>query len=212
MSAKIKMCGLTRPEDIDTVNALGVEMVGFMFYKPSPRHLTAEQASILASKCNPNVERISVLADPDEEMLEAALASVSPHRIQLSGSESPERVADIKRRSHSAIIKAVSIGSAEDFARTKDYEGLADWFLFDAKPPEGGMTGGNGEAFDWTLLKAYDGKQPYLLAGGLNPDNVAEAIRASNAPMVALSSGVETAPGQKDAGLMTRFVESVRTV
>ena len=212
MKPKIKICGVTRPQDIDVLNRLGVDMMGFMFYKPSPRHLTVEQASTLAGKCNPEIERVAVLCDADDEMVEAALASVSPHRVQLSGDETPERVEEIKRRSHSAIIKSLPISCADDFARTKDYDGLVDWFLFDAKPPQGGQPGGNGEVFDCALLKAYDGSKPYLLAGGLNVDNVAQAIHVSNAPMVDLSSGVESERGIKDEGLMTRFVETVRAL
>jgi phosphoribosylanthranilate isomerase len=210
MTAKIKICGLTRPQDIETINHLGVDLAGFVFYKPSPRHLSEDQAAGLASKCARHIERVVLLVDPDNDMLDAALACVSPHHIQLHGHETPERVAEIRARSHCQIIKALPVSSAEDIAKAQNYKGLANWFLFDARPPEDGLPGGNGETFDWTLLNAYDGAQPYLLAGGLRADNVAEALRITHAPMVDISSGVEAAPGEKDAELMSQFVTAVR--
>ena len=210
MTAKIKICGLTRPQDIETINHFGVDLAGFVFYKPSPRHLSEDQAAGLASKCARHIERVVLLVDPDNDTLDAALACVSPHHIQLHGHETPERVAEIRARSHCQIIKALPVSSAEDIAKAQDYKGLANWFLFDARPPEDGLPGGNGETFDWTLLNAYDGAQPYLLAGGLRADNVAEALRITHAPMVDISSGVEAAPGEKDAELMSQFVTAVR--
>jgi phosphoribosylanthranilate isomerase len=210
MTAKIKICGLTRPQDIETINHFGVDLAGFVFYKPSPRHLSEDQAAGLASKCARHIERVVLLVDPDNDTLDAALACVSPHHIQLHGHETPERVAEIRARSHCQIIKALPVSSAEDIAKAQDYKGLANWFLFDARPPEDGLPGGNGETFDWTLLNAYDGAQPYLLAGGLRADNVAEALRITHAPMVDISSGVEAAPGEKDAELISQFVTAVR--
>ncbi len=210
MTAKIKICGLTRPQDIETINHFGVDLAGFVFYKPSPRHLSEDQAAGLASKCARHIERVVLLVDPDNDTLDAALACVSPHHIQLHGHETPERVAEIRARSHCQIIKALPVSSAEDIAKAQDYKGLANWFLFDARPPEDGLPGGNGETFDWTLLNAYDGAQPYLLAGGLRADNVAEALRITRAPMVDISSGVEAAPGEKDAELISQFVTAVR--
>ena len=210
MTAKIKICGLTRPQDIETINHFGVDLAGFVFYKPSPRHLSEDQAAGLASKCARHIERVVLLVDPDNDTLDAALACVSPHHIQLHGHETPERVAEIRARSHCQIIKALPFSSAEDIAKAQDYKGLANWFLFDARPPEDGLPGGNGETFDWTLLNAYDGAQPYLLAGGLRADNVAEALRITHAPMVDISSGVEAAPGEKDAELISQFVTAVR--
>lgn len=210
MAAKIKICGLNRTQDIDVINQLGVELVGFNFYKPSPRYVGEDLAAALASRCGPKVERVALLVDPDDAMLDAALACVSPHHIQLHGHETPARVAEIKARSHCQIIKALPVSTAQDIADARAFDGLADWFLFDAKPPQTGMPGGNGETFDWTLLNAYDGSQPYLLAGGLRDDNVAEALQRTQAPMVDISSGVETAPGEKDADLMGKFVSAVR--
>ena len=212
MSAAIKICGVTKPQDIETLNSLKVELVGFNFYKPSPRCLTMERAAQLAAQCRPEMDRVALLVDPSDDDIDHALGMVSPHRLQLHGAESPDRVAEIKRRSHCAIIKALPIAAAADFETAKAYENCADWFLFDAKPPQDGMPGGNGEAFDWTVLKAYDLRQPYLLAGGLTSENVAEALAVSGASMVDIASGVETAPGEKDAAMMTNFVTAVRGV
>ncbi len=212
MSAAIKICGVTKPQDIETLNKLAVELVGFNFYKPSPRHLSMERAAQLAAQCRPEMDRVALLVDPSDDDIDHALGMVSPHRLQLHGAESPERVADIKRRSHCAIIKALPIAEAADFETAKAYQDCADWFLFDAKPPQDGMPGGNGEAFDWTVLKAYDLRQPYLLAGGLTAENVADALTISGAGMVDIASGVETAPGEKDAAMMTDFVTAVRGV
>jgi len=210
MAAAIKICGVTKPQDIETLNQLGVELVGFNFYKPSPRHLSMERAAQLAARCNPKMERVALLVDPSDDDIDEALGMVSPHRLQLHGAESPARVADIKRRSHCAVIKALPIAGKEDFDTARGFQDCADWFLFDAKPPQDGMPGGNGEAFDWTVLKAYDLKQPYLLAGGLTADNVGTALAISGADMVDIASGVETAPGEKDASLMAAFVNAVR--
>lgn len=210
MTAGIKICGVTKPQDIEALNALAVELVGFNFYKPSPRCLSLERAAQLAAKCRPEMERVALLVDPSDDDIDHALGMVSPHRLQLHGSETPARVTEIKRRSHCAIIKALPIAAAADFKNAHAYADCADWFLFDAKPPQGGLPGGNGDAFDWTALTAYDLSQPYLLAGGLHAGNVADALRISGAPMVDIASGVETAPGEKDLDLMTDFVAAVR--
>lgn len=210
MSAAIKICGVTKPQDIDALNELRVELVGFNFYKPSPRCLSMERAAQLAAKCRPQMERVALLVDPSDDDVDEALGMVSPHRLQLHGTETAQRVSEIKRRSHCAIIKALPISGPEDFQIAATYADCADWFLFDAKPPQDGMPGGNGEAFDWAALKAYDLEQPYLLAGGLSADNIAEAMRVSGAPMVDIASGVESAPGEKDPAMMAEFVAAVR--
>lgn len=210
----IKICGLTRAQDVGVMNRLGVELIGFNFVEKSPRYVTQDQAAGLAAQCRPEMERVALLADPDDEAIDRALAAVSPHRLQLHGAESAARVAEIKRRSHCPIIKALPVERPEDVARAKDYVACVDWFLFDAKPPQmpngDALGGGNGEIFDWTALNAYDLKQPYLLAGGLTPQNVAEALFVTGAPMVDAASGVETAAGHKDEQLMEDFVSAAR--
>ena len=210
MEPRIKICGLTRANDIHLANDLRVDMCGFVFFKASPRHLSDEQAAGLAGLSAPFVERVTLLVDPDDDALDRAVGAVSPHRIQLHGEESPARVAEIKRRTQRPIIKALGVASAKDLETAKAYEGVADWFLFDAKPPEDGLPGGNGEAFDWQVLDAYAGATPWLLAGGLTPDNVGQAIASTHAPMVDVSSGVEKAPGEKDGALMRAFVYAAK--
>lgn len=206
----IKICGVTKPADIDALNAHAIDMVGFNFYKTSPRYLDPLLGPQLAAKCRPEMNRVALLVDPSDDDIEAVLASVSPHFIQLHGQESPERVAEIKYRSFASLIKALPINDAGDVARARDYADLVDMFLFDAKPPTTGMPGGNGETFDWDALSAYGLEQPYLLAGGLSCDNVADALERTQAPKVDLSSGVESAPGVKDENLIAAFVAAVR--
>ena len=214
MPTKIKICGLTKPEDIEVLNALNVELAGFVFYKPSPRHLTQELGVQLAARCRPEMERVALLVDPSDDEVDMALATISPHHIQLHGNESPERVTEIRRRGACDIIKALPIETPADFVQARDYADAANWFLFDAKPSSdalsGALPGGNGDPFDWAHLSAYDQSQPYLLAGGLNPENVGRALEISQAPMVDISSGVESAPGEKDPERIEQFVKAVR--
>jgi phosphoribosylanthranilate isomerase len=153
---------------------------------------------------------VVLLVDPDDDALDRAIGAVSPHRVQLHGRETPTRVAEIKRRTQRPIIKALGVATADDLKTAQAYEGVADWFLFDAKPPDDGLPGGNGEAFDWQVLDAYAGATPWLLAGGLTPDNVSQAVAKTRAPMVDVSSGVEAAPGEKDADLMRAFVDAAK--
>ncbi len=207
----IKICGVTRARDIEATNRLGVDMVGFNFVETSPRYVTQDSAAALAAACRADMERVALLVDADDDAIDRAVAAISPHRLQLHGGETPERVAEIKRRSHAAIIKALPIENAADVAQALHYKDCADWFLFDAKPPTGtALTGGHGETFDWTALKAYDLSQPYLLAGGLAAHNVAQALAVTGAPMVDAASGVESAVGEKDEHLMEAFIAAAR--
>ena len=207
----IKICGVTRAVDIEAMNRLGVDLVGFNFVETSPRYVTQDNAAALAAACRSDMERVALLVDPDDDAIDRALAAISPHRLQLHGHETPARVAEIKRRSHAAIIKALPVETANDVARAADYQDCADWFLFDAKPPkEAQLTGGLGETFDWTALKAYDLSKPYLLAGGLTAQNIAQALAVTGAPMVDAASGVESAAGEKDEHLMEAFIAAAR--
>ena len=210
MPKKIKICGLTKPEDMDVLNALQVELAGFVFYKASPRHLSQDRAAQLAARCRPEMERVALLVDPSDDEVDMAMAAISPHHLQLHGQESPERVREIRRRGACDIIKALPIETPHDLAQARDYAAVADWFLFDAKPSPGGLPGGNGDPFDWTHLSAYDQSQAYLLAGGLTAENVGRALAISQAPMVDISSGVESAPGEKNPKRIEQFVKAVR--
>lgn len=212
MAAKIKICGVTHLDHIDALNANNVELVGFNFYKPSSRYVTQNIAAQLAGRCHPSMERVALLVDPTDDEVDEALAAISPHRVQLHGTETPQRVAEIKARSYCAIIKALPVSKPDDVQLAQQYD-AADWFLFDAKPHEiAGETlpGGNGLAFDWKLLADYDQDKPYLLAGGLNISNVEAALKLTGAAMVDIASGVESAPGQKDRQLIDAFVAAVR--
>lgn len=210
----IKICGVTKPADIDALNAHAIDMVGFNFYKNSPRYIDPLIGPQLAAKCRPEMHRVALLVDPSDDELDAVLGAVSPHFVQLHGAETPARVAEIKARSLASLIKALPVSNAADVARAQDYADLVDMFLFDAKPPkdapETTMPGGNGETFDWDALSAYELAKPYLLAGGLTRDNVADALTRTQAPMVDLSSGVESAPGVKDESLIAGFAAAVR--
>lgn len=210
MKTGIKICGVTQPDDIEVLNAHQVDMAGFVFYKKSPRHLSETLAPQLAALCRPDMMRVALLVDPSDDDIDNVLAAVSPHYIQLHGEETPERVAEIKYRSYASLIKAIPIGEKADLARAQDYDGLVDMFLFDAKPSADALPGGNGESFDWHALSTYEESLPYLLAGGLSADNVGMALRQTGAPMVDISSGVESAPGQKDKQLIAAFVAAVR--
>jgi phosphoribosylanthranilate isomerase len=201
---KVKICGINNPATLSAAEK--ADMLGFVFYKKSPRHLTNDLATQLAARCAPHIERIALLVDPDDEAIDHALGAVSPHRIQLHGHETPERVRDIKNKFHRPIIKAFGINTIDDLQQCAAYENYADWFLFDAKPVSTELPGGNGKSFDWSLLSAYDGKTPWMLSGGLTPENVSRAILETRAPMVDVSSGVEKAPGDKDTDLITAFI------
>ena len=210
MATGIKICGVTKPNDIEVLNSHAINMVGFNFYKNSPRYIDPLIGPQLAAKCRPEMHRVALLVDPSDDELDAVLGSVSPHFVQLHGAETPARVAEIKSRSLASLIKALPISSADDVARARDYADLVDMFLFDAKPPKDAMPGGNCETFDWDALSAYELSKPFLLAGGLTRDNVADALSRTRAPMVDLSSGVESAPGVKDETLIAAFAAAVR--
>lgn len=201
---KVKICGINNPATLSAAEK--ADMLGFVFYKKSPRHLTNDLATQLAARCAPHIERIALLVDPDDEAIDHALGAVSPHRIQLHGHETPERVRDIKNKFHRPVIKAFGINTMDDLQQCAAYENYADWFLFDAKPVATELPGGNGKSFDWSLLSAYDGNTPWMLSGGLTPENVSSAILETGAPMVDVSSGVEKAPGDKDTDLITAFI------
>ncbi len=207
---KVKICGITDVDVLQAAIGAGADMIGFVFYPPSPRHLEDDAAIQLARQCPPHIERIALLVDPDNDRIERCLAATSPHRIQLHGKETPERAAEIARLSNRPIIKAFGIATQSDFAPCDAYAGSADWYLFDAKPQQRDLPGGNGKVFDWSLLDAYDGSRPWMLSGGLTADNVQQAIAQTGATMVDVSSGVEDAPGQKSPALVRRFIANAK--
>lgn len=207
---KVKICGITDTAALHAAIDAGADMIGFVFFPTSPRHLEDDAAIQLARECPPHIERIALLVDPDDSRVERCLAAINPHRIQLHGHETPSRTQEIATMSNRPIIKAFGIGADKDFDQCAGYAASADWFLFDAKPETRELPGGNGKVFDWGLLDAYDGNRPWLLSGGLTAENVRQAITQTGATMVDVSSGVEDAPGHKSPDLIRRFITSAK--
>lgn len=207
MSVKVKICGLSRPEDVAAVAGAGAAYAGFVFFARSPRNLTLDDARALALEAPVGLAKVALTVNADDMLLDRITEAVPLDMLQLHGSESPGRVAEIKARYGLPIMKAVGVAGQEDLAALAGYEEVADQILVDAKPPKGAaLPGGNGLAFDWRLIAGRKWARPWMLAGGLTPGNVAEAVRLTGARQVDVSSGVERAPGVKDAGLIRAFV------
>lgn len=210
---RVKICGLTRTQDVSGAVAAGASYVGLVFFEKSPRHLSIDAAASLAFEVPVGVAKVALTVNADDAMLDAMLAKVPVDILQLHGSESPERVADIRARTGLPVMKAVGVASAADLPALDAYSSVADMLLVDAKPPKGAsLPGGNGLAFDWQLIAGRRWAVPWMLAGGLTPDNVAEAVRLTGARQVDVSSGVESAPGTKDAEKMAAFVAAAKGV
>ncbi len=211
MTLDIKICGLKSEEAVDKALALGASHIGFIFFPKSPRNIEPSDAGRLAERARGRAKIVAVTVNADSDTLDEIVDQLSPDMLQLHGSESPERVLTVKAVYGLPVIKAFSVREADDLKKIDPYIGIADRFLFDAKPPVGSeLPGGNGVAFDWTLMHLLDGGVDYMLSGGLNKDNLAEAIRMTGAPGIDASSGVESAPGVKDLGLMEAFFEAAR--
>ena len=206
----VKICGLRSRGDISTAAEAGARYVGFVFFPKSPRALTPDEARPLAETVPPGVAKVALVVDMDDACLDATVGTLPIDMIQLHGSETPDRVVEIRRRYGLPVMKAVGLAGPADLDRIADYEKVADQILVDAKPPEGGvLPGGNGIAFDWRLIAGRTWTKPWMLAGGLTPDTVAEAARLTGAQQVDVSSGVERAPGVKDPDLIRAFLKAV---
>jgi phosphoribosylanthranilate isomerase len=204
---RVKICGLRTEADVLAVAAAGAAYAGFVFFAKSPRHLTVDQARALAFAAPPGLAKVALTVDADDAALDALIEAVPLDMLQLHGHESPDRVAAVRARYGLPVMKAVGVADEGDLAALMDYSLAADQVLIDAKPPKGAdLPGGNGLSFDWRLVAQRRWLRPWMLAGGLSPDNVAEAIRLTNARQVDVSSGVETAPGIKDAARIAAFV------
>ncbi|WP_296763415.1 phosphoribosylanthranilate isomerase [Sediminimonas sp.] len=207
----VKFCGLTRPEHVAAAVAAGAAYCGFVFYARSPRHLTPEAARALALDTPPGLAKVALCVDATDDELDEITARVPLDMLQLHGAESPARVAAIRARHGLPVMKAVGVAGADDLPALDTYARVADQLLVDAKPaPGAALPGGNGLSFDWRLIAGRRWPVPWMLAGGLTPGNVAEAIARTGARQVDVSSGVETAPGQKDADLMRAFVKAAQ--
>ncbi|MCW5697032.1 MAG: phosphoribosylanthranilate isomerase [Bauldia sp.] len=212
MPLAIKICGLSTEETLDAATGAGADMVGFVFVLGSPRHVTAGRAAELRRRVKPGTEVVALTVDADDATLAEIVERVSPDWLQLHGSETPDRVAALKQRFGRRVMKAVGVRGAGDLAEAEPYLGVADRILFDAKPPLGtALPGGNGIPFNWRLLRDLDRRfTAFMVGGGLDQTNVADAIDLTGATGVDVSSGVETAPGRKDSDLIRGFVAAAR--
>lgn len=210
MTVRMKFCGLTKPADIVAAADAGAAYVGFVNFPKSPRHLQPEAARALAVDVPAGIVKVALMVNPEDAALDAYLEQVPIDMLQLHGSETPDRVAAVAARTGLPVMKALGVGSADDLARIDDYAGVAHQILVDAKPPKGAnLPGGNGATFDWALLSGRRWSVPWMLAGGLTPENVGEALRISGATQVDLSSGIERAPGDKDPAKMRAFADAL---
>jgi phosphoribosylanthranilate isomerase len=207
---RVKICGLKTPQDIAAAAEAGAAYIGFNFFAKSPRSVTPQEAAALAVEAPIGMCKVALVVNADDAMLDEIISVVPLDMIQLHGQETPERVAEVKARYGLPVMKVLGVSSLEDVQRIDAYEGVADQILVDAKAPKDAvLPGGNGVAFDWRLLaqKKY-WRAPWMLAGGLNPENVAEAIRVTGARQVDVASGVESAPGEKDPARIKSFCEA----
>ena len=208
MSILVKICGLSTPETLEAAIDAGADMVGFVFFAPSPRNLSLDQARALGRQAAGRALKVALSVDADDAFLDACVDACRPDLLQLHGGESPRRVLDLKARFGIPVMKAIHVSSAEDLASVSLYEGVADRLIFDARPPKGAvLPGGNGAAFDWRILDHVRTQTPWMLSGGVNIDNVAAAITMTGARGIDVSSGVERSPGVKDPALIRLFVE-----
>ncbi len=204
---RVKICGLRTEADVLAVAAAGAAYAGFVFFAKSPRNVTVEQARGLALIAPPGLAKVALTVDAGDAALDAIVEAVPLDMLQLHGHESPDRVTEVRARYGLPVMKAVGVADEGDLAALMDYSLVADQILIDAKPPKNAdLPGGNGLSFDWRLVAQRRWLRPWMLAGGLTPDNVAEAIRLTNARQVDVSSGVESAPGVKDAARIAAFV------
>jgi len=208
---RIKMCGLTRREDIAAAVAAGTHYIGLNFFPRSPRFLELDAAREIAQAVPEGVAKVSLTVNEGNDVLDALTARVPLDMLQLHGSESPERVAEVKARYGLPVMKVIGISGPDDLPQLDAYGRVADQILVDAKPPKGATRpGGNAVTFDWSLIAGRRWPVPWMLAGGLTPGNVADAIRATGAKQVDVASGIESAPGIKDAARMQAFVDAAR--
>lgn len=211
MSLDIKICGLKTEAALGAALAGGATHVGFIFFRKSPRWVEPNEAGRLRRVASGKAKAVAVTVDADDEFLDAIVAAMAPDMLQLHGKETPKRVAELKARHGLPVMKAFSVRVAADLDAVRPYRGIADRFLFDAKPPAGSeLPGGNGVAFDWTVLAGLDRGVDYLLSGGLGAANIGEALASTKPAGIDISSGVETAPGEKDPALIEAFFRAVR--
>ena len=212
MNTRMKFCGLRTPADVSAAVEAGAAYVGFVFFPPSPRYLTPEDAAPIAAQVPEGIAKVALVVNADDDLLDQITETVPIDMLQLHGKETLERVTEIKQRYGLPVMKAVGVAGPEDLENLDTYLRVADQVLVDAKPPKDAtLPGGNGLAFDWRLIAGRRWPVPWMLAGGLTDANVAEAMRLTGARQVDVSSGIESAPGVKDAALMQSFSAAIRT-
>lgn len=214
MTVRAKICGVSRPEAVEAAVAGGARWVGLVFYPRSPRSVGPELAAQLARMVPTGVRTVGLFVEPGDDWLESVVTRVPLDLLQLHGEETPGRVREVRAAWGIPVIKAVRVGSAEDVEAAAAYAAVADMLLFDARPPAkvASLPGGNGIPFDWSLLAGRTWSRPWMLSGGLTADNVEEAVRATGAEAVDVSSGVEDRPGHKDPALVRRFLDAVAAI
>ena len=211
MALAIKICGLTTPDALDVALTAGADFVGFVFFPPSPRNLGLEAARTLGVQVQGRAGKVALTVDANDDTIAAVVAALQPDMLQLHGKETPDRVVAVRTRFGLPVMKALPIATRADLASIRVYSDVVDRLLFDARPPaEATRPGGLGVSFDWTLLHGIDARVPWMLSGGLDAGNVAEAIAVTGAPGVDVSSGVERAPGEKDVGKIRAFIRAAR--
>lgn len=213
MPTEVKICGLSTPETVTAAVAAGADLVGFNFYPKSPRYVSPAKAGELAKLARSRARIVALIVDAEDKLIDDIALAVDPDFFQAQGSETPERIAEIRNRSGKPVIKVIKVKTDDDVAQARAFEGIAALILYDAKAPEtlkGALPGGNGIAFDWRLLGKGIAAPDFILAGGLNPANVAEAIAVTGAAIVDVSSGVEKSPGIKDIALIQAFIAAAK--
>lgn len=211
-SVQVKICGLTSKEAIESAVTYGAEYLGCVFYRSSPRYIAPKAAAKLFSKVPKHIKKVAVVVDMNLDELSRLVQVVRPDYLQLHGQENERDIEQIKQKYALPVIKAVKIRSSDDVARGVKFSSVADVLLFDAKVPEALLPGGNGLAFDWTLLKAQKISVPWFLSGGLNLQNVEDALCITHAPMVDVSSSLERVPGEKDPQLIELFLKKAKSL
>ncbi len=212
-TTKVKICGLRTEAALEAALAGGADYVGLVFFPPSPRNIAPAAAKPLADEARGCAKIVALLVDPDDALIDQVVAAVDPDLLQLHGDETLERAREILRRWDKPVMKAIKVATAADADAALAFGDVADLILFDARPPaDSTRPGGHGAAFDWHILDGIKERLPFMLSGGLTPDNVAEAIRVTGAPMVDVSSGVELRPGEKDPELIRRFLHAAKRV
>jgi phosphoribosylanthranilate isomerase len=211
MSVLIKICGLKTPAALEVALAAGADLVGFVFFRPSPRHIGFEAARMLGERVRTGARKVAVSVDANDELLKKCIDALKPDLLQLHGKETPERVAVIRSRFGLPVMKALPVTERADLSSVHLYAKVADLLMFDARAPRGATRpGGLGQAFDWRLLENLDLRVPFMLSGGLDAGNAGEALRITHANGLDVSSGVERAPGEKDVDKIRAFIRAAR--